>query len=42
VEKLNAVPNAAQRHLAIVLDPMSPESIGIPLRTATSREPPVR
>lgn len=39
VRKLNAVANASQRHLAIVLDPTCPEGIGIPLGLSDRDEP---
>jgi len=39
LNKLNCVTNAAQRHLAIVLDPSSPEGIGIPLGLSDRAEP---
>ena len=39
VDKLNAVANAAERHLVIVLDPSSTEGMAIPLGLSDLYEP---
>jgi hypothetical protein len=39
LNKLNRITNAAQRHLAIALDPSTPEGIGIPLGLLDRDEP---